>query len=37
MSIKEEKQNAIHKVMESMANVQQKSQFFIDMITKRKP
>ncbi|MEK4464482.1 MarR family transcriptional regulator [Paenibacillus sp. FSL H8-0315] len=35
MSTKEEKQNAIHKVMESMANVQQKSQFFIDMITKK--
>ncbi len=35
MSTEEDKQYAIHKVMESMANVQQKSQYFIDMITKQ--
>ncbi|WP_340007170.1 MarR family transcriptional regulator [Paenibacillus sp. FSL K6-0276] len=35
MSTEQDKQYAIHKVMESMANVQQKSQFFIDMITKQ--
>lgn len=35
MSTDQDKQYAIHKVMESMANVQQKSQFFIDMITKQ--
>lgn len=35
MSTDQDKQYAIHKVMESMANVQQKSQFFIDLITKQ--
>lgn len=35
MSAEQDKHYAIHKVMESMANVQHKSQFFIDMITKQ--
>lgn len=35
MSVELNKKDAIDKVMESMANVQQKSQFFIDMITKQ--
>lgn len=35
MSAEQDKQYAIHKVMEAMANVQKKSQTFIDMIIKQ--
>lgn len=35
MSPDQDKQHAILKVMDTMANVQQKSQYFIDMITKQ--
>lgn len=35
MSAEQDKQNAIHKVMEAMAKVQKNSQTFIDMIVKQ--
>lgn len=35
MSAEQDKQNAIHKVMEAMANVQKNSQSFVDMIIKQ--